>query len=128
MRIDHIAIWTGDIDRLKDFYVRYFDAAAGDYYHNPVKSLTTCFLTFSGGGARLELMTVPDLRNRPDRYTPTGYAHIAVSVGSREAVAALTATLRLHGVRIVGSPRVTGDGYYESVIADPDGNLVEITV
>jgi lactoylglutathione lyase len=31
------------------------------------------------------------------------------------------------GVQIVSGPRVTGDGYYEAVIADSEGNLVEIT-
>ena len=39
MRIEHIALWAEDIERLKDFYVRYFGATAGDRYHNPVKGI-----------------------------------------------------------------------------------------
>jgi lactoylglutathione lyase len=27
---------------------------------------------------------------------------------------------------VVGAPRKTGDGYYESVVLDPDGNVVQI--
>jgi len=47
-------------------------------------------------------------------------------VGSRQAVNLLTEELRSDGFRIVGEPRITGDGYYESVVFDPDGNHVEI--
>jgi catechol-2,3-dioxygenase len=57
-----------------------------------------------------------------------GYAHLAVSVGSPAAVDALTARLRADGYPVLSGPRTTGDGYYESVVADPDGNRVEITV
>jgi len=56
-----------------------------------------------------------------------GYAHLALSLGSERAVDALTARLRDAGVPVVSAPRRTGDGYYESVVADPDGNLVELT-
>ena len=56
-----------------------------------------------------------------------GLIHLAFSVGSREKVDDLTETLRFAGFEIVSEPRTTGDGYYESCIADPDGNLVEIT-
>ena len=54
-------------------------------------------------------------------------AHIAVSVGSREAVDRMFQEMEAAGVRIISEPRLTGDGYYEAVVADPDGNLVEIT-
>jgi lactoylglutathione lyase len=58
----------------------------------------------------------------------TGYIHLAISVGSEEQVDAVTARLRVDGYRVMGAPRRTGDGYYESVVLDPDGNRVEITV
>lgn len=57
-----------------------------------------------------------------------GYAHLAFSVGSEQAVDHLTETLRQDGYEVAGEPRRTGDGYYESVVLDPDGNPVEITV
>ena len=34
----------------------------------------------------------------------------------------------MHRPDIEGEPRTTGDGYYESVVLDPEGNRIEITV
>ena len=53
--------------------------------------------------------------------------HIAISVGNKEKVDLLTNLIRNKGYEIIGEPRTTGDGYYESVIADPEGNHIEIT-
>ncbi len=128
-RIEHIAVWTKDIERLRAFYATYFGAQAGDKYVNPAKHFESYFLTFASG-ARLELMrmpTVPRTANDPDAQF-TGYIHLALSVGSREEVDALTGQLRRDGYRVLDGPRTTGDGYYESVVLDPDGNRIEITV
>jgi lactoylglutathione lyase len=57
-----------------------------------------------------------------------GLAHIAFALGSEHAVDELTDRLRSDGYLILDGPRRTGDGYYESVVADPDGNRVELTV
>ncbi|HLP24299.1 MAG TPA: VOC family protein, partial [Acidobacteriota bacterium] len=57
-----------------------------------------------------------------------GLAHFALSLGSEPAVYEKTERLRAAGVRVVSAPRRTGDGYYESVVLDPDGNRIEITV
>lgn len=43
------------------------------------------------------------------------------------AVDAKTAQLVADGFPLLSGPRTTGDGYYESVVQDPEGNLVEIT-
>jgi lactoylglutathione lyase len=56
-----------------------------------------------------------------------GLAHLAISVGSEARVDQLAAMLRADGYAIVDGPRRTGDGYYEAVVLDPDGNRVEIT-
>jgi lactoylglutathione lyase len=128
MRVEHIALWTHDIDRLRTFYERYFEAQASPLYRSRTRAdFTSCFLQFPSGGARLELMSTGDLASAP-RGPAVGYTHVALAVGSEAAVDALTARLQADGVRILGAPRRTGDGYYESVIADPDGNTVEITV
>lgn len=129
MRIEHIAIWTNDLERLKDFYVRYFNANCGEKYFNPKKNFSSYFLTFEGG-SRLELMYMPGiLKNTNDIHKQfTGLTHFAIAVGSVETVNALTEKLRLDGFEVVGEPRTTGDGYYESVVLDPDGNRLEITV
>ena len=128
MQIEHIAIWTKDIERLKAFYERYFEAQANRKYINPARQFESYFLTFAAG-ARLELMHLPSIpESRDNREAQfTGYIHLAISVGSKEQVDALTDRLRQDGYRIVGDPRTTGDGYYESVVFDPDGNRIEIT-
>ena len=127
MRIEHAALWTRDLERLRAFYERHFDARAGARYASATRSgFVSCFLSFPSGGARLELMALPELQDAPAAPT-VGYAHLALSVGSREAVDALAARLREAGVRISSGPRVTGDGYYEAVVEDPDGNALEIT-
>lgn len=128
MRLEHTAIWTHDLARLRAFYERYFGAEASSLYRSRTRTgFTSSFLTFPGGGARLELMSIAELSAAP-AGDAVGYAHLAVAVGSRAAVDALTARMWEDGVRVVGLPRETGDGYYESVVNDPDGNIVEITV
>ena len=129
MRIEHIAIWTHRLEDLKAFYETYFGATAGEKYVNPRKGFESYFLTFEGG-ARLELMrmpTIPASLNSVGTQS-TGLIHFAMSVGSEAAVDQLTARLRADSYLVLDGPRRTGDGYYESVVLDPDGNRVEITV
>lgn len=126
MKIEHTALYVGDLERARDFFVKYFGAVPSELYHNAKTNFMSYFLSFDGG-ARLEIMHRPDVceKNGEPRL---GYAHIAFSVGSRENVNALTERLRADGFQILSEPRVTGDGYYESCIADLEGNLIEITV
>jgi len=128
-RIEHIALWTAQLEELKAFYETYFAATANAKHVNPAHGFESYFLTFTGG-TRLELMRMPGVRDLPRDADAQymGYAHIAISVGSVERVDALTERLRAAGYRIAGEPRRTSDGYYESVVLDPDGNRVEITV
>ena len=131
MKIEHVAIWTTQLEALKEFYANYFSAqAAAPKYYNPKRQFESYFLTFPDGGARLEIMRVPTLADlrQEDGVTAIGYAHIAISVGSKQAVDDITAALRQAGVPVLEGPRATGDGYYETLVLDPDGNRVEITV
>ncbi len=129
MQIEHIALWTTDLERLRSFYETYFQARAGNKYTNPNRHFESYFLTFDSG-ARLELMSMPGIpESKDDPFVQfTGYIHMAVSVGSKEQVDELTARLKADGYQVVDGPRTTGDGYYESCILDPDGNRVEITI
>lgn len=127
--LEHAALWTPDLERARAFYECYFDAAAGEKYVNPEKEFSSYFLTFSSG-ARLELMHTPAVETALDNASaaPAGYAHLAFAVGSERAVDTLTDQLRSDGYEVHSGPRRTGDGYYESVVCDPDGNRIEITV
>jgi lactoylglutathione lyase len=128
MRIEHVALWTADLERLRQFYETYFEARAGGKYENPVKRFQSYFLSFPSG-ARLEIMQRPDVVPGEESEQPTlGWAHVAFSLGSEQEVDRLTERLARDGFSVVDGPRRTGDGYYESVVLDPDGNRVEITV
>lgn len=127
MKIQHIALYVYDLEKMKEFYQKYFGGITRESYHNPKTGLRTYFLEFAGE-TRLELMTRPELAlSQKDRFY-TGWAHLAFSVGNREAVDAVAARLRQDGVKLLSGPRTTGDGYYEACFADPEGNQVEVTV
>lgn len=207
MKIEHVAIWAKDIDKVCDFYRKYFNGEVQPLYHNPAKQFTSRFVTFEGG-ARLEVMHRPDVgtvtslqsythRSANEKmraffrfltsavfhvkpYEPSvaehtcmfydrgdygrpmakpeaqheqgecsahtcmgiaepqdvghevsqhlGLTHLSFSVGSKEGVDRLTQKMSEDGIQVVGQPRTTGDGYYESVVLDPEGNRVEVTV
>lgn len=129
MRIEHVALWARDIETMRAFYLRYFEAKSNERYFNEKKQYQSYFLSFEGG-ARLELMQRPDIHELPSHVEETqffGYAHLALSVGSEEKVDALTARLVADGFTRLDGPRRTGDGYYESVVLDPENNRIEIT-
>jgi len=126
MRITHVALWVRDLENMKTFYEKYFHAKAGEKYHNPKKNFHSYFIKFSDE-CRLELMFRPDI-NDHDKKEATGFTHLAISTGSQEKVDQLTELLRADGFAIVGEPRLTGDGYYESVVLDPENNRIEITI
>jgi 2-haloacid dehalogenase len=118
VQIDHAAAWVTDLERARTFYERWFKATPGPKYSSSTRDFKSYFLSL-GSGARLELMASPAESPRP--------AHLAISVGSREAVDHLIKEMQAEGVRVVSPPRLTGDGCYEAVIADSEGNLLEIT-
>ncbi|RKR71902.1 lactoylglutathione lyase [Otariodibacter oris] len=128
IKINHIAMYVRDLEQSRTFYERYFGASANQRYHNPRTGLQSYFLSFPDHDVRLELMTRLELTPRADRGMNEGYIHLAFSVGSKQEVDALTQRLQADGYPCLNGPRTTGDGYYESVVADPDGNLLEITV
>jgi lactoylglutathione lyase len=128
VKIEHVAIWCKDLEKLKRFYCHYFQAVPGDKYVNSKKNFQSYFLSFENG-CRLEIMQMPGIPDNQNNIHVqfTGLIHLAISVGSKELVDTLTELLRKDGFQIVGEPRTTGDGYYESVVLDPEGNRLEIT-
>lgn len=127
MKIEHLAIWTHDLEGMRNFYTHYFDAISGSCYYNHSKEFRSYFLSF-GSDCRLELMEMPAVAaNKNDFHKHHfGIAHFAFKVGSREKVDQITETLRADGFEIISTGRMTGDGYYESAIYDPEKNRIEI--
>lgn len=126
VRIDHVAVWVRDLEAMRAFYTEALGGASSERYQNPVTGFKSYFVSL-GEGARLELMYRPGLLPSP-ADAAAGYAHIALALGSRDAVDGAVAALRRRGVPIDAESRVTGDGYYEAVILDPERNRVELTV
>ena len=56
-----------------------------------------------------------------------GFTHIEISVGADQFGDELTRRNK-DAYSLLDGPRRTGDGYYERVILDSDGNRIEITV
>lgn len=125
MRIEHVAMWCADLEAQRRFYQHYFDAEASDLYCNSDKGFESYFLTFASG-ARLELMRQTNITAMAT--TPTlGLAHLAFSLGSKDAVDRIVRQFQADGQPLMDGPRMTGDGYYEAVILDPENNRVELT-
>lgn len=127
MHIEHIAMYVNDLEKAKDFFIKYFNAISNEGYHNKNTDFRSYFLSFDDG-ARLEIMKKPVMDDNAKTLARTGYIHIAFSLGSKEAVNQLTERLKHDGYDIISGPRTTGDGYYESCIVGIEGNQIEITI
>lgn len=127
MKIEHLAIWTQDLELVRNFYIRYFDMKCSEKYSNPQNKFSSYFLSFSDSSTRIEIMNRTDITEIKSRATSLGLTHFSISVGNKKSVDNLTMRLFKDGYTIVSKPRVTGDGYYESIIEDCEGNWIEIT-
>ena len=126
MKIEHIAMYVNDLEAARDFFIKYLGGSSNDGYHNAKTVFRSYFISFEDG-ARLELMNKPGLSDPKKEPNRTGYAHVAFSLGSKEAVDSLTLRLKTDGYEVLSGPRTTGDGYYESCIIAIEDNLIEIT-
>jgi lactoylglutathione lyase len=129
MTLEHAAIWTKQLETLRDFYVRHFNGVSNNRYVNPTKRFESYFIRFDGG-ARLEIMSRPDI---PENLNDTrqaqhlGFIHLAFGVDTMVEVDKKAEEMRAAGCPILSGPRKTGDGYYEFETLDPDGNRLEVT-
>ena len=127
MYIEHIAMYVNDLEKTKEFFIKYFGASSNEIYHNKKTDFKSYFLTFKDG-SRLEIMNKPNMEDDEKNLTRTGFIHLAFSVGSKEKVDELTQQLANDGFKVISGPRTTGDGYYESCIIGIEGNQIEITI
>ncbi|MES1221386.1 MAG: VOC family protein [Bacteroidota bacterium] len=129
MTLEHVAIWTNNLERLKDYYVKYFGAKPNDKYTNPIKNFQSYFLSFESG-ARLEIMMKPGIpgnNNDTIQQQHQGIIHLAFGVDSLKEVNEKAKQLQNDGYTVLSGPRKTGDGYYEFETLDPDNNRLEVT-
>lgn len=127
MKIEHVAMYVEDLEKAKEFFVKYLGGRANELYHNKKTDFRSYFISFEDG-ARLEIMNKPQMEDAGKGISRTGYIHLAFSVGSKEKVDELTEILKNDGYEVLSGPRTTGDGYYESCILGIEGNQIEITV
>ena len=127
MKIEHIAMYVENLEKARDFFIKYLGGKSNDGYHNTNTGFRSYFISFDDG-ARLEIMNKPEIVDMDKPVNRTGYIHIAFSVGSKEKVDELTRVMKEDGYEVISGPRTTGDGYYESCIVGIEGNQIEITV
>jgi lactoylglutathione lyase len=125
MKINHIALYVNDLENMKLFYEKYFNAKPNKLYYNQKTGLKTYFLEFNGE-CRIEIMAKENLNNIKKEINNVGYIHLALNTGSKDKVNEITKQLENDGYKILSYPRTTGDGYYESCIIDPENNIIEI--
>lgn len=125
MNLHHIALWTTQLEVMRQFYCDYLGGTTAHKYVNESKGFESYFVRFEGGNTTLELMQRKDV-NIPTEGERLGFCHIAFGLESKEAVLTRTEQLRAAGVTVASEPRTTGDGMFESVVLDPDGNRIEL--
>ncbi|WP_325082214.1 VOC family protein [Klebsiella aerogenes] len=125
MKVAHIALWTRHLEQQAHFWVEFFAGEINEKYRSKTNPGFESYFVKIGSDVAIELMTKPGLHESTHDNNHTGWVHLAIAVGGMEQVNALAKRAEMAGV-LVSAPRTTGDGYYEAVIKDPDGNLVEI--
>jgi lactoylglutathione lyase len=129
MAIDHVAIWTGQLEKLKEYYLKYFNGQANVKYLNKERHFESYFISFNSG-TRLELMQMPGIPqnlNDPIEKQYLGIIHLSFKMETIERVNEKYQELKNDGFRILRGPRKTGDGYWEFETLDPDNNRIEVS-
>ena len=127
MNIAHVALWTRDLNEAATFWRRYFGADVGPVYQSKRRpGFLSRFVTLPGGRAAIEVMAGPWIADASG-LDHVGWDHLAISLGSAAAVDEMATRCETDGL-LVSAPRTTGDGFYEAVIATPDGARIELTV
>lgn len=125
MTIDHVALYTTDLAAVAEFWRLCFGARIDDCYESRRRpGFVSQFATLPDG-VRIELMSAPWIATEIETERK-GWDHIALSLGSREAVDHAARRATDLGYRVI-APRFTGDGFYEAIIVSPDGTRTEVT-
>ena len=126
MKIAYVSIYVNDLEKMKDFFVKYFKATVTDKYENFQTGYAYCYLKFDEG-SRISLVSGSNMVERPKQENLKGLNRFAIAVESKEEVQAITDQIAKDGYQVVNGFRRSGYGEYESRILDPEGNELEIT-
>ena len=126
-QIERIALATNDLEAMCDFY-RQLGGVASPFSTRSEDGLRACALDFCG--IRLEVFERQHQTDgAPDEGMPPRLLHLGFALGSADAVDELSGILAAAGYRVLEQPhRARKSGRYESVVLDPDGNRLELTV
>ena len=123
--LHHVAVWVSDLDAAAGFWELHFGARVSARYDSKRQpGFASRFAPF-GPGVGLELMSGGGGKAGAADFF--GWAHIALWRGTTRAVDAAAERFAALGL-LLEAPRKTGDGFYEAVIAGPDGVRIELTV
>jgi len=125
MKIAHVALWTSNIEAQKEFWYGYFGGTSNELYVSKNRPGFISYFISLSDGPTIELMSLPGLEEGVKDKEMSGWAHIAIDMGSRQQVDTIVEKA-MNSDRLVSPARVTGDGYYEAIIRDPDGNYIEV--
>lgn len=122
MKLHHIAFWSKDIEALIEFYRTYF---GGEVLFRHESGDFQCVFVKIFSGLTLEIMTRSKLCDAvaEDRV---GYSHFSIEVDSKDEVDRLTDYFIAHKIPMKKVKEQYDDGFYESAVLDPDGNIIEI--
>lgn len=122
MKLHHVAFWTNNLDALETFYVKYFN---GKVLFRHSKDDFKCVFIEVFDSIKIELMTRANLPSQ-DLDERVGYSHLSIELDSKEKVNELTDFFSQEKVKIEKNKEQYDDGFYESSIRDPDGNIIEL--
>ncbi len=125
MKIAHVALWTRHLDAQRAFWRDFFSATSNEKYVSKNRPGFASYFISLSEGPTIELMTLPELADAPANPECVGWAHIAITVGSVAIVDAMAEKAQQQD-KLASPARWTGDGFYEAVIIDPDGNRIEL--
>jgi catechol 2,3-dioxygenase-like lactoylglutathione lyase family enzyme len=124
--LDHIALATKDVERLRDFYLQLGGVPSGPFTDTDT-GLHMWVLDFCG--VRLELLERSGDGEPDDCDRRAGLLHLGFALGSADAVDKFCGAIVAAGYSVLEPPHRVGRlGRYQGVVLDPDGNQVKLTV
>jgi len=122
MKLHHIAFWTRNIDSLVEFYIKHFEGEV--LFRHESGDFQSVFIKICSS-ITIEIMTRTNI-NDGIFEERVGYSHFSIEVDSKDQVNKLTDYFIENNIPLGKIKEKYDDGFYESSVLDPDGNIIEI--